>query len=301
MLSFFQPKRFSFLWVLLLVFNLPFTRAQDGTAELQRLAETGHLRQIPGDPNALAWNSLPYLDYDYTKYYETDFILSMDGRDYIPVTFLVVGFNADVTISAVNKILADFDARIIYADPGRVDKFASVGLDLVLRVQSNTPVELLKIANKVNALPEVHYAFDHSFEGIYLPLLEAPKDMSLEELSGAFDDLALNAVPFFEYYGVDGKAEFSVSEGYYISTNMMAISFLPDVTVGEVNELLDLLSAEIVGVHSERSRFGVGLRIIARVPTRSNKELNVFVSYLNDLPIVCKAVEYFTYARPSSE
>jgi hypothetical protein len=134
--------------------------------------EPAALRQLPGNPDDLAWNALPDIRYNPFEHLETDFEISEDGY-YLPKRILLLIFHHTATSSDVNIFLRELDAQIIEVVPGLVDPSREiyVGITLALRVDTQSFAELEALVVQINRHPIVDIAVEYETDG---PLNAAP-------------------------------------------------------------------------------------------------------------------------------
>ena len=134
---------------------------------LFQVEEPSELRQIPGNPDDLAIESLTYREYDALENLEKDFV-KVDGVDY-PLKVLIVCFTAETQIGEINAFLRDLKAEIVGVLPGRADIL--IGLTLVLRVPTQSYEELHSLVNEVSNLPIVENAVEYILQNTlnYVP------------------------------------------------------------------------------------------------------------------------------------
>ena len=99
---------------------------------------------------------------------------------------------------------------------------------------------------------------------------------AMTQIEGDSNGLALQALPAF-FNGYDLSTDFTIIDGYYVSTKLITIRFTPNAAIGEVNKLITELQAEIIGAFPGRSdaelyKLG-GLKVYLRVPEHSNEQL----------------------------
>lgn len=122
------------------------------------------LRQLPGNPDDLAWNALPYIEYDPFEHLETDFEFSEDGvYNPYPIRVLGILFTAEATIGQINTLVSSIGGEIVGAWPGNLDRRPPIGLDLTLRVPTDSFEALIDLSRYLKEYPFVEVAVPHIF------------------------------------------------------------------------------------------------------------------------------------------
>ncbi len=104
------------------------------------------------------------------------------------------------------------------------------------------------------------------------------------QLEGDPDDLAGPLIPLD--YDLELQPEDYQNyhdSGLFVSVNILTIEFTPDVTVGEVNEILSDIGAEIIGGLPSSS---IGGALFVRVATQTHGEIEVVIDTLRSHPKV---------------
>jgi hypothetical protein len=122
------------------------------------------LRQLPGNPDDLAWNALPYIEYNPYDYLDTDFHL--EDRFYYPVRVMGVLFTAEATIGQINTLVSSIGGEIIGAWPGNLDRRPPIGLDLTLRVPTDSFDALFDLSDTLMGYSFVEVAIPLIFDGV---------------------------------------------------------------------------------------------------------------------------------------
>jgi hypothetical protein len=248
------------------------------------------ITQIPGHPDALAWDALPSMDYDHTAFLDTDFVYSIEGY-YRPTSVIIIYFSEETTIGQVNALLSELSGEIVHVSPGIAD-FAP-RLMLAVRIPEQDVFTLPRIARQVREREYVELALEYDFDGVIsLPMAdEEPKP--LHQLLGHPDTLLSEFTANMRYWWGNLKEDFERDDyGDYLPRRLLTVSFLPNTTIGEVNIFLTALPATAVAIQSRRPEVD-RTRLGLRVTTESFYALQRLAAEVTLHPIVETATPFY--------
>ena len=162
------------------------TSGQDTTSQVVVVFSEDTMTQIEGDPNDLALQALPIFSYGYDL--DTDFTI-IDGHR-LPIRLIKVIFMPNVTIGEANALIAELEAEIIGAFPGRPDaqQYKLGGLRVYLRVPERSNKQLRSLTFDLSELSSIFVAnpinIDFTLNTIPKPSDEDSWDWEVPEQGG---------------------------------------------------------------------------------------------------------------------